>query len=328
MTKPDRILLWLLRSLAVPAVFCALAVPAQTPPAQPHPPAPERRVVLDHGPSTAAPVSDRDLEATQKELIRLLKLSPTLTTVVAHDPTLLADQDYVSRNNPELAQFLMIHPEVARNPDFYLFTHVHPEDGGPDQALERAVWPELVPRRSDSWSASDVIDPIAALAAFACFLAALVWLVRQFLENRRWGRIFKLQSEVHGRLIDKFGSNQELSGYMETEAGKRFLEAAPIPVGIEPDQLMPNAIARVLTPLQIGVVLVLLGVGFFMLRNVRIEMHEPMLVLGTVALMPGLGFIISAGITWVLAARLGLIPEGPVASSRLAPPHFDGRDGK
>jgi hypothetical protein len=273
-------------------------------------------------------VSDRDLEATQKELIRLLKLSPTLTTVVAHDPTLLADQDYVSRNNPQLAQFLTVHPEVARNPDFYLFTRVHPEDGGPDQALERAVWPELVPRRSDAWSASDVIDPIASLAAFACFLAALVWLVRQFLENRRWSRIFKLQSEVHGRLIEKFSSNQELSGYMETEAGKRFLEAAPIPVAFEQDQRMPNAIARVLTPLQIGVVLVLLGVGFFMLRHVRIEMYEPMLVLGTVALMPGIGFIISAGITWVLGSRLGLIPDSPATASRLAPPHFDGRDAK
>ena len=41
----------------------------------------------------------------------------------------------------------------------------------PDQALERAVWPELVPRRSDSWSANDVIGPITALLALACFLA-------------------------------------------------------------------------------------------------------------------------------------------------------------
>ena len=35
-----------------------------------------------------------------------MKLSPTLTTVVAHDPSLLADQEYVSRNNPQLGQFL------------------------------------------------------------------------------------------------------------------------------------------------------------------------------------------------------------------------------
>jgi hypothetical protein len=266
-------------------------------------------------------MSDRDLAATQKELIQLLRLSPTLTTVVAHDPSLLANQDYVSHNNPQLAEFLAAHPEVARNPDFYLFTHVRAEDGGPDEALERAVWPELVPR-NDSWSASEALQPTLVLLGFACFLAALVWLIRQLLENRRWGRIFKLQSEVHGRLIDKFSSNQELVGYMETEAGKRFLEAAPIPVGFEPEQRMPNAIARVLTPLQIGIVLVLLGAGFFMLRNVRIEMHEPMLVLGTIALMPGLGFIISAGIAWVLAGRLGLIPENPATGNRLVPPHL------
>jgi hypothetical protein len=311
----------------LPAVLCANVVIAQAPPTPVRASAPARPAAAAQAPAKSAPVSEHDLAVTQEQLIRLLKLSPTLTTVVAHDPTLLSDQEYVSRNNPQLADFLTAHPEVARNPEFYLFTHVHPGDGSPDQALEREVWPGMVPR-NDSWSANDVIDPIAALLAFACFLAALVWFVRQLLENRRWSRIFKLQSEVHGRLIEKFGSNQELAGYMETEAGKRFLEAAPIPVGFEPEQRMPNAIARVLTPLQIGVVLVLLGVGFFLLRNVRSEMHDPMLVLGTIALMPGLGFIISAGITWVLAGRLGLIPESLANSNRLAPPHFDNRDAK
>jgi hypothetical protein len=52
-----------------------------------------------------------------------------------------------------------------------------------------------------------------------------------------------------------------------------------------------------------------------------------MLVLGTVALMPGLGFIISAGITWVLAGRLGLIPESTEAGSRLTPPRFETGSG-
>jgi hypothetical protein len=304
-------------------VLCAALVSAQTPAAPARAAAPARPAAQ----AASALVSDSDLAETQKELIRLLRLSPTLTTVVARDPSLLANQEYVSRNNPQLAEFLSAHPEVGRNPDFYLFTHVHPDDGSPDEALERAVWPEMHPR-NDGWNASDVVEPLYVLLGFACFLAALVWLVRQFLENRRWGRIFKLQSEVHGRLIDKFGSNQELGAYMETEAGKRFLEAAPIPVGFEPQQRMPNAVARVLTPLQIGIVLVLLGVGFFLLRNVRVEMHDPMLVLGTIALMPGVGFIISAGMTWFLAGRLGLMPESPAAGDRLVSPHFDGRDAK
>ena len=57
-------------------------------------------------------------------------------------------------------------------------------------------------------------------------------------------------------------------------------------------------------PLQIGIVLVLLGIGLLFLRNAGPDMNIPMLVLGTVVLMPGVGFIISAGITWVLAGRL------------------------
>jgi hypothetical protein len=265
--------------------------------------------------------SERDVAATQSELIKLLRLSPTLTTVVAHDPSLLSNQDYVAHNNPQLAAFLTTHPEVALNPEFYLFSHLTHEDGSPDVALERAVWPEYVRPDRNSPDYSNIEIPIALTVAFACFLAALVWMIRALLENRRWNRIFKLQSEVHGRLIDKFSSNQELGAYMETEAGKRFLEAAPIPLSIETGQRVPNTVARVLTPLQIGIVLVLLGIGFLLLRRAGPDMETPMLVLGTVAMMPGIGFIISAGLTWVLAARMGLLPQNPDTTGKLASPY-------
>jgi hypothetical protein len=296
---------WLLRSMVLPTFLLTAFAAAQTKPVAPVQPQ-----------VTTAPVSDQEVADTQEQLIKLLRLSPTLTSVVAHDPTLLSNQDYVSRNNPQLAQFLVTHPEVARNPEFYLFTNLNPRDGRRDQALQRAVWPDISWSQNNSSRPEDIVAPIAALAAFACFLAALVWMIRVFLENRRWGRIFKLQSEVHGRLIDKFSSNQELALYMGTDAGKRFLEAAPISAGLEPEQRMPNVVARVLTPLQIGIVLVLLGAGFWLLRNTRPEMEIPMLVLGTISLMPGLGFIISAGITWVLAGRLGLMPEGPSVADK------------
>jgi hypothetical protein len=302
-----------LSSVAISASLCATVAVAQSQPAPTRPAAPGRPALAALPP--AAPISDKELAENQKQLIELLRLSPTLTTVVAHDPSLLANQDYVARNNPQLAQFLAAHPEIGRNPDFYLFTHVHQQDGSPDEALERAVWPQFQEPRRSGWDANDVVGPIAGMLAFAAFLWAVVWLVRQFLENRRWSRIFKLQSEVHGRLIDKFSSTQELTSYMGTEAGRRFLEAAPIPVGFEPDQRVPNAIARVLTPLQVGIVLVLLGVGFFMLKDVHPDAHQPMLILGTITLMPGLGFIISAGITWVLAGRLGLMPKNADMSS-------------
>lgn len=286
--------------MAPPALLAAQAAPPKAPPA------------------TVAPMTDQELQATQEQLLQLLRTSPTLTTVVAHDPSLLSNQEYVSKNNPQLAQFLVQHPDVARNPEYYLFTNLNFPGGRRSQALERAVWPEMSTPPYQPNHVRDAVEPIAALAAFACFLGTLAWIIRQLLENRRWSRIFKLQSEVHARLIEKFGSTQELASYMETEAGKRFLEAAPIPLGLEQDQRMPNAVARVLNPLQIGVVLVLLGIGFFLLRNLNADMHIPMLVLGTVALMPGIGFILSAGVTWVLAGRLGLIPDNASTAELMA----------
>jgi hypothetical protein len=300
-------------SLAASTLLLAAAAAAQVQPAKPA--APSAKQTVPASAANAQVPNEKELVTTQAELIKLLRISPKLTTVIEHDPSLLANQAYVESNNPQLGQFLTSHPEIARNPEFYLFTHMNGSDVTPDEALNRAVWPEMNRPVRERTAMEEFIGDLPPLLGFACFLGALIWLIRALLENRRWSRIFKLQSEVHGKLIDKFGSNQELAAYMETEAGKRFLEAAPIPVDFEPTQRVPNAVARVLTPLQIGIVLTLLGVGCYLLRNASLDLRLPMLVLGTLALMPGLGFIISAGITWVLAGRLGLMPPASQASS-------------
>jgi hypothetical protein len=293
-------------AIALPILLCATAAAGLQRPAT-SAAAPAPATLPRPAAAPAAVASDKDLAATQEELIRLLRLSPTLTTVVARDPSLLSNQEYVRRNNPQLAQYLENHPEIALNPDFYLFTHLR-VDGRPDQALEHEVWPDLSETRPGPDISERMMNDLLPFLVFVCVLGALLWLTRMFVDNRRWGRIFKLQTDTHNKLIDRFGSSEELLTYMGTESGKRFLEAAPIPIDFEP-QRVPSAVARVLTPLQIGIVLALLGVGFLLLRHTEADMEVPMLVLGTLFLMPGLGFIISAGITWLLAGRLGLMPD-------------------
>lgn len=319
MPTPFRIPPILVRAIFTASLISGILVaPALGAQARPAPAAPAAAAIQP-------PPTDQELQATQEQLIKLLRLSPTLTTVVEHDPTLLSNQEYVNRNNPQLGQFLASHPEVARNPEFYLFTHLNTE-GGRDDALERAVWPELDQRWHPPSASEQFLNNVVPFLVFLGILLALLWLTRQLLENRRWARIFKLQSDVHGKLIERFGSGQELMAYMGTEAGKRFLEGAPIAVGLEPEQRMPNAVARVLTPLQIGVVLTLLGIGLLSIKNyLGADMISPMLLMGVVVLMPGIGFIISAGITWLLAARLGLMPDRPAAPVRQNPP-FDPRE--
>jgi hypothetical protein len=153
-------------------------------------------------PSMQAP-SEQDVASTQEQFLKLLRLSPVLTTVVARDPSLLADQQYVERNNPELAQFMAAHPDIAKNPEFYLFSHLEQGHGRREQALERAVWPDLTPGDRQPSQATMVMHELIPIIIVPCVFLAIVWVIRIFVESRRWTRAFKLQSEVHSRLFDR-----------------------------------------------------------------------------------------------------------------------------
>jgi hypothetical protein len=257
--------------------------------------------------------SDEELANTREQLLAMLRTTPTLTEVLEVDPSLLADQEYVTRNNPQLEQYLTQHPEISRNPDFYLFANLPGQRGRRMDSLHRRINGNE-PRNEQSENAEmrrQLLLNTVLGAIFIAGMGALLWVIRILLENRRWTRVFRLQSEVHSKLIDRFASNQELLHYMETEPGKRFLEAAPIPLAFERDQRLPGGLTRILAPLQIGIVLTLFGLGLLGLAHRLPDIGRPLLLFGTVALMPGLGFIISAIVTWRISAQLGLMPQTP-----------------
>jgi hypothetical protein len=254
----------------------------------------------------APPAADNEasVAAVRDQLMTLLRMSPKLSNFVARDASLLADQDYVARNNPELAKFLARHPEVTANPDFYLFAEVGGRGRG--QRFERRDWQWESYRRSP---VEEVLGYVVPFSAFVIILGALVWLLRVLMENRRWNRVFRNQTEVNNKLLDKFSNSEELLAYMRSDAGKRFLEAAPVSFAFETGQRMSGAVARVFTPLQLGVVLALVGGGFYSLRGQVSEGSDALLVFGTITLTLGIGFIISAVVSWFLARHLGLLPK-------------------
>jgi hypothetical protein len=256
-------------------------------------------------PAVAAGGSPQDLGATQQRLMQLLRVSPTLAEVVSSDPSLLADQQYVAKSNPELATFLQEHPEIGRNPSFWLFSELR----SPQQKYYEVLEPKrgFVPARDERSDGLDrVMGNVVPMIVMIVLLIALAWVIRTLADSRRWTKVFTLQSEVHGKLIDRFASNQELLGYMETDAGRRFLEAAPIVTETE-SRRMPNLVSRMIATLQVGLVLTLLGAGLLALKNSVGDAGTTMLVLGMIALMPGIGLILSAGALWVLGRRLNLM---------------------
>jgi len=269
---------------------------------------PSRAQAQPAKPQSAA--DDDVVQRNQEELIRLLRITPVLTSVVERDPSLLGNAEYVTHSNPELAKFLEAHPEIAKNPDFYLFNGVAGHGAQRVQVLEHKVWPENDGRQPEDQAYDVIKDGLFPMIMFLGFLGAVIWLTSVLLANRRWQKILKLQTDVHTKLIDRFGTSEELIQYMESESGRRFLEAAPIPVNIEGDQKVPSVVGRVLMPLQIGSVMSLLGAGLLVARHsFTYGLQSILLLAGIVLLMPGLGFLLSAGITWLLAGRLGLMPQ-------------------
>lgn len=287
---------WLRGTVAVMAIAVSLAAPglwAQELPAS------------NQAAATAA--SPESLGETQRQLMQLLRPTPTLAEVLASDPSLLADQQYVAKSNPELAVFLQQHPEIGRNPSFWLFSQLRT----PQQRSYEVLEPRrgFMPPKETRGDFDRVMSNVAPMIVLIVLLCAMAWVIRVLVESRRWTKVFALQSEVHAKLIDRFATNQELLGYMETDSGRRFLEAAPIVTETD-SRRMPNLVSRLIVTLQVGLVLALLGAGLLALRNVVGDAGTTMLVLGVIALMPGIGLILSAGVLWLLGKRLNLV-EAP-----------------
>jgi len=152
---------------------------------------------------------------------------------------------------------------------------------------------------------------VAAFAAFLVVVGLVVWFVRMVINTRRWNKLSKVQYEVHSKLLDRFTANEDLLAYMQTPAGRRFLESAPIQLPDEP-RSMAAPFSRILWSAQAGVVLMLTGIGLLYVSSTFIdEPAELFRVLGVVALALGGGFIMSAVAAYFLSRKLGLLDPAP-----------------
>jgi len=246
---------------------------------------------------------DEEIEAVRSKLLELLRLSPKLTMAISADPTLLTDETYVSRNNPELAEFLHNHAEVTRNPEFYLFfPNQFRSKRGPQQTLEATVWPELqnFGPPNNGWDARD----ITLFLVFVLLLGGLLWILRLVLEHTKWNKLHKVQTGLYTKLLDKCETNEELLASFRAGAGKSLFDLATV----EP---RANPMTRVFLPLQFGIVLAFVGGTLLFLRNsapTEGDTHK-LVALGALAFTLGVGFIVSAAASYLLARHLGLLPQ-------------------
>jgi small-conductance mechanosensitive channel len=225
------------------------------------------------------------------------RYSTNMSTVLALEPALLTNEEFLT-GHPDLARFVKEHPEVAQHPDFYA------------AQLPRST------QRSQS-AVEDIIESLAIFATFASIAFALAWLVRTIIEQKRWNRLTRTQSEVHTKILDRFSSSEELLSYIQTPAGSKFLESAPIPLHAERKIQTPPQ-ARVIWSIQAGVVIAAGALGMLLvsLRFDR-ETGGDLFALGVIGFFIGAGFILSALVSLGLSRRLGVWQQPPVDDADL-----------
>lgn len=248
-------------------------------------------------PAPAAPFpDDRDARETRQQLDAILeRYPPAIGRVFKMDPSLLSNPGYLSAY-PALASFLAAHPEVIHNPGYFLSV-VEGADGSwqPEDAKTAtiAMW-------------RNTFEGVGVFAIFLTVTGSLIWLVKTLIDWRRWSRLSRLQAETHTKILDRFATNQDLLAYIETPAGRRFLESGPM-LADGPSRPLAAPVSRILWSVQAGVVLALGGLGLlFVSTRVIPEIGEALWVFGVLALALGLGFVFSAVVAYAISRRMGL----------------------
>lgn len=289
------------RALALVAWFAAVPAlaqppaPAQTPaaaqPAAPTVPAPNPNPVF---------VEQQSALETRSRLHELLRQHPPeLGEILRRDPS-LARPDYLAPY-PTLLTFIQQHPEITRNPAFFFGQYEYREPRPQDPSFQ------VVDR---------LVDGFGFLFIFGAIMGLFVWLVRSVIDQRRWLRVSRTQADVHTKLLDRLTSNEDLMTYIQTPAGRRFLESGPLLTDGEAVPQAGTPLSRIILSLQAGVVLASLGIGFWIAGSrFPQEMGEGLYVIGTLATALGVGFVVSAVAAYAISSRFGLVRPTPRGES-------------
>jgi hypothetical protein len=300
-----------MKTLPILAVVMGLAMAAASvearqqaqpaPPAKPAAPAMPQR--LQPGGPAQFLVEQPDARETLDRLRDVLnQYPPSVREVLRIDPTLLYRVDYLA-TYPTLAAFLEQHPEIAHNPAFFLGEWRAPEEISGTGVAFREV--------------RNMFEQLTVVLIIATITAGILLLVRTAIEQRRWQRAMKAQTELNTKLIDRFSSSDELIAYLQSPAGKALTEPTALPQASPRPMPMNAPLSRIFWSLQSGIVVSTLGTGLiFVSRGVATDEFAQILYgVGIVVLTIGLGFAISAAVSYVLSHRLGLI-QSMSASTR------------
>lgn len=136
--------------------------------------------------------------------------------------------------------------------------------------------------------------PLVVAITFSA-VVAVVALISHAIRKVRMARI-----EAYSKLIDKIGSSQEFSSFLETESGKQLMASLAL------DQPRRDPYSRILASVRAGVILLVLGIAFLILASHFANVAEGFFILGGLGVALGAGFLLSGLISYRLSKKFGL----------------------
>jgi hypothetical protein len=135
-------------------------------------------------------------------------------------------------------------------------------------------------------------------------IVPVIFIVWTITTNIRRSKTARIVADLHGKVLEKCASSQELMGYVQSDAGRRFLESAA--------NGQSNSAARILNAVQAGTILALLGGAFIVTSQMHhdVDAREILVTFGYLIMAGGLGFLVSAAISYVLCKSWGLLNQG------------------
>lgn len=143
-------------------------------------------------------------------------------------------------------------------------------------------------------------EAIAVTLIFVGIPTVLAWIIRTYLSHVQFMKILQLKAENNARMLDKFGSDAAFLDYLKSDAQQKMFEVRA------PEPRMPAPYMRMLTTIQIALILMSAGGACLFIRQYMFEGDkDAFLFLGSLAVALGLGSFLSAAAAFIVARMWG-----------------------
>jgi hypothetical protein len=136
------------------------------------------------------------------------------------------------------------------------------------------------------------------------FFAMIAWIVYVIVDGKRRRERLKVFTDFHGKLMDRMTSPAEFGAFMQSPGGQRFLAT------LQTERGGPKA--AIMRSVHTGTIMLALSIGLLFLQRLDLwnsEARAFVVFMGVIVLALGVGFLVSAGLSWRLGRSLGVMDD-------------------